>query len=151
MKKELVKNWMTREVITLDPETTLPEAHRQMSDYQIRRIPVVSEGRLVGIVTLGDVREAEPSDATSLSIWEMNYLLTQLKVESVMTKNPITISPFATISEAAWAMLEYKVSGLPVVDDNEKIVGIITESDIFRMVVQEWDRMETAANQRGSR
>ena len=147
MKKELVKNWMTREVITLAPDTTLPEAHRLMSDYQIRRIPVVNEGRLVGIVTLGDVREAEPSDATSLSIWEMNYLLTQLKVAAVMTQNPITISPFATISEAAWAMLEYKVSGLPVVDENEKVVGIITESDIFRLVVQEWDKMETAANQ----
>jgi acetoin utilization protein AcuB len=76
----------------------------------------------------------------------MNYLLSQLKVKKVMTQNPITISPFATISEAAWTMLEYKVSGLPVVDQDRKLLGIITESDIFRLVVQEWDRMENAVN-----
>lgn len=145
MKKELVKNWMTREVITITPETTLPQAHRLMTDYKIRRLPVLQNGVLVGIVTLGDVREAEPSDATSLSIWEVNYLLSQLTVEKIMTKNPITISPLATISEAAWAMLEYKVSGLPVVDVEGKVIGIITESDIFRLVVQEWDKVgETA-------
>lgn len=142
MKKELVQNWMSRNVVTITPETTLPEAHRLMTDNKIRRLPVVRKEVLVGIVTLGDVREAEPSDATSLSIWEVNYLLSQLTIEKIMTKNPITISPLATISEAAWAMLEYKVSGLPVVDVEGKVVGIITESDIFRLVVQEWDKVE---------
>ena len=142
MKKELVKNWMTREVITISSKTTLPEAHRLMDEYNIRRLPVVRDGLLIGIITLGDVREAEPSDATSLSIWEVNYLLSQLIVEKIMTKNPVTISPLATISEAAWAMLEYRISGLPVVDVEGRIVGIITESDIFRLVVQEWDKME---------
>ncbi len=78
-----------------------------------------------------------------MSIWEINYLLSKLRIESVMTKNPITISAYATISEAAWTMLEYKVSGLPVVDEHRKVIGIITESDIFRLVVQQWDRMET--------
>ncbi|MDX1520939.1 MAG: CBS domain-containing protein [Anaerolineae bacterium] len=146
MKKELVKNWMTRDVVTITPDTSLPETHRLMTDYHIRRIPVVHDGTLVGIVTLGDVREAEPSDATSLSIWEMNYLLSKLKIESVMTKNPITISPYATISEAAWTMLEYKVSGLPVVNEDRKVIGIITESDIFRLVVQQWDKMETTVS-----
>ena len=147
MKKEQVRNWMTAEVVTVSPDTTLPEAHRLMTSYAVRRLPVVKNNRLVGIVTLGDVREAEPSDATSLSVWEMNYLLSQLKIEKVMTQNPVTISPFATISEAAWTMLEYKVSGLPVVDENGKILGIITESDIFRLVVQEWDRMETVVRE----
>ncbi len=142
MKKELVNNWMTREVITISPRTTLPEAHRLMDEYNIRRLPVVRDGLLIGIITLGDVREAEPSDATSLSIWEVNYLLSQLSVEKIMTKNPVTISPLATINEAAWAMLEYRISGLPVVDVEGRIVGIITESDIFRLVVQEWDEME---------
>jgi CBS domain-containing protein len=146
MKKEQVKNWMTAEVMTISPDAILPEAHRMMSDHGIRRLPVMKQGQLIGIITLGDVREAEPSDATSLSIWEMNYLLSQLKVKKVMTQNPITISPFATISEAAWTMLEYKVSGLPVVDQDRKLLGIITESDIFRLVVQEWDRMENAVN-----
>jgi CBS domain-containing protein len=142
MKQELVKNWMTRDVITVDVNTGLAEAHRLMTEKHIRRLPVMKNNRLVGIVTLGDVREAEPSDATSLSIWEVNYLLSQLKIEKVMSQNPITISPHATIGEAAWLMLEYKVSGLPVVDKTGHIVGIITESDIFRMVVQEWGQKE---------
>ena len=142
MKKELVKNWMTRDVVTISPDTKLSEAHRILTDRQIRRLPVVKQGHLIGIVTLGDVREAEPSDATSLSIWEVNYLLSQLSIEKVMTKNPVVISLYATIAEAAWAMLEYKVSGLPVVDSVGNLVGIITESDIFRLVVQEWGKTE---------
>ena len=142
MKKELVKNWMTRDVVTISPNTKLAEAHRILTDKRIRRLPVVKHDHLIGIVTLGDVREAEPSDATSLSIWEVNYLLSQLSVEKVMTKNPVVISPYATIAEAAWSMLEYKVSGLPVVDSAGKLIGIITESDIFRMVVQEWGKAE---------
>ena len=148
MKKEIVNNWMTREVITITADTTLPDAHRLMTEYQIRRLPVVENGRVIGIVTLGDVREAEPSDATSLSVWEINYLLAKQKISSIMTKNPVTISSFATISEAAWTMLEYKISGLPVVDKDRKLEGIITESDIFRLVVQEWDKMEDALEER---
>lgn len=143
MKQELVKDWMTREVITITPNTTLPEAHRLMTDKKIRRLPVVENDRLVGIVTLGDVREAEPSDATSLSIWEINYLLAKLKVGKIMTRNPITIYANDTLGEAAWLMLTKKVSGLPVVDSKHRVIGIITESDIFRLVVQEWRRAET--------
>lgn len=144
MRKELVKHWMTRDVVTISPDTPLPEAHRLMSEKQIRRLPIVDHNRVVGIITLGDVREAEPSDATSLSIWEMNYLLAKQKVDSLMSKNPLTISPEATISEAARLMLEKKVSGLPVIDQNEKLVGIITESDVFRLIIQAWDKMEEA-------
>ena len=140
MKKELVKDWMSTDVITISPATTLPEAHQIMTNEEIRRLPVVdAEGRLVGIVTLGDVRGAEPSPATSLSIWEMNYLLSTLKVEQLMTKHPKTIGAEATIGEAARTMLENRISGLPVVDDDYRVVGIITESDIFSMVVlHEW-------------
>lgn len=138
MKRELVKDWMSRDVITIAPDTPLTEAHRLMKEYIIRRLPVVKHGRLVGIVTLGDIREAEPSDATSLSIWEMNYLLSKLKIEKIMTKNPVTIGPDETIGEAAQLMLAHKISGLPVIDQAKKVIGIITESDIFRMVVQEW-------------
>ena len=138
MKKELVKDWMTRDVVTVTPDTTLPEAHRLMTDKKIRRLPVVEHGRLVGIITRGDVRGAEPSGATSLSIWEVNYLLAKLRIGEIMAPKPLTISPEATIGEAAKAMLEKKISGLPVVDGEGQVVGIITESDIFRMVVQEW-------------
>jgi acetoin utilization protein AcuB len=142
MKKELVKDWMSGDVVTITPETTLPEAHRIMVREEIRRLPVVdSDGRLVGIVTLGDIRGAEPSPATSLSIWEMNHLLATLKVEKIMTRNPFTIGIDATLGEAARTMLEHRISGLPVVDDDMRVVGIITESDIFSMVVlHEWER-----------
>lgn len=138
MKHELVKDWMTSKVITITPDTSLPDAHRLMDDHNIRRLPVEQHGRLVGIVTRGDVRGAEPSDASSLNIWEMNYLLSKLTIDKIMTKNPITIGPEATIEQAARLMLEEKVSGLPVVDDQGSIVGIITESDIFRLVVKTW-------------
>lgn len=138
MKLELVKNWMTHDVITITPETTLPEAHKLMIDYRIRRLPVMKDGRLVGIVTRGDIRGAEASDATSLSVWELNYLLSKLKIKEIMTHHPIVISQEATIDEAAQVMLENKISGLPVVDYHGELVGIITESDIFRIVVQAW-------------
>jgi acetoin utilization protein AcuB len=142
MRQELVKDWMTRNIVVITLDTALPEAHRLMTDQRIRRLPVVQDGLLVGIVTLGDVRGAEPSGATSLSIWELNYLLNKLKIEEIMTRNLITISPYATVGQAAEVMLEHKVSGLPVVDGEIKLVGIITESDIFRMVVQAWRQVD---------
>jgi CBS domain-containing protein len=129
---------MTGDVVTVAPDMRLTEAHRLMTDSQIRRLPVIKNERLVGIVTRGDIREAEPSSATSLTIWEMNYLISKLRVKDVMTRNPVTVPLEATIVDAARLMLEEKISGLPVVDDN-KVVGIITESDIFRMIVQTWD------------
>lgn len=145
MKQELIKDWMTREVISIAPDTPLPEAHRLMTEKQIRRLPVIKEGRLIGIVTRGDVREAEPSDATSLSIWEVNYLLSKLKIEKIMTRDVVTIDQEATIGEAAKLMMEQKISGLPVVDNKGNLVGIITESDIFRTVVKRWSTVENLA------
>jgi CBS domain-containing protein len=140
MKLEIVKDWMTGDVITIGAKTTLPKAHQLMTRNNIRRLPVVNKHeRLIGIVTLSDVRGAEPSQATSLSIWELNYLLAKLQVKQIMTKDPITIAPTATIGEAARIMLDNKVSSLPVTDETRQVIGIITESDIFRMVVRhEW-------------
>ncbi|MCB0162948.1 MAG: CBS domain-containing protein [Anaerolineae bacterium] len=138
MKHEYVKDWMSRDVITITPDVTLPDAHQLMTENDIRRLPVVKDGRLVGIVTLGDVREAEPSGATSLSIWELNYVLSRLTVEKIMTPEPRVIAQDATIKEASKMMLDYKISGLPVVDSDGRLVGVVTESDIFRMVVEDW-------------
>ena len=140
MKRERVRNWMTADPITVKLETSLPEVHQIMVSEEIRRLPVVDEkGRLIGIVTLGDVRGAQPSPATSLSIWEMNYLLSNLNVEKIMTPDPITVNPDQTIGEAARIMLENRISGLPVTEADGRLVGIITESDIFSMVVlHEW-------------
>jgi acetoin utilization protein AcuB len=113
-----------------------------MLDKRVRRLPVMKHDLLAGIITLGDIRGAEPSGATSLSIWEVNYLLRQLKIEEIMTRTLLIISPNATISQAAEMMLEHKVSGLPVVDPDKRLVGIVTESDIFRLVVQAWRQVE---------
>ena len=140
MKQELVRDWMTREVITISPETSLAEAHKLMGEKRVRRLPVVEHGRIVGIVTLGDVRGAEPSRASSLSIWEMNDLLAKLKVVEIMSRTPATIQQNASIGEAARMMLENKFSGLPVVDEADHLIGIITESDIFRLVAIEWSK-----------
>jgi len=140
MKQELVSDWMTRDVITIAPETSLKEAHVIMNKRGIRRLPVVVHGKVTGIVTLGDIRGAEPSQASSLSVWEANDLLANLKVSEIMTRNPATIHENESIGEAAKFMLEKKFSGLPVVDDSDQLVGIITESDIFRLVVNEWHK-----------
>ena len=145
MKAELVSNWMSYDVITITPDTRLIDAHNTLREYNIRRLPVVDAGnKLVGIVTLGDIREASPSDATSLSIWELNYLLAKLPIKEVMTSNPITVYTTDTIAQAARLMMENKISGLPVLDPvNGTLKGIITESDIFRLVVQTWDGIKS--------
>lgn len=138
MKCALVREWMTPDPIVVSPETTLPEAHRIMTENSIRHLPVVCEGQLVGIVTLGDIRGAEPSGATSLNIWEVNYLLSQLQVDEIMTPRPVTISADDTLGEAAQLMLKHRIGGLPVVDRHGALAGIITECDIFRLVVEDW-------------
>jgi acetoin utilization protein AcuB len=140
----LVREWMSADPITADIDLPIMEAHKLMTDHRIRRLPVIDRGQLVGIVTLGDVRGAEPSEATSLSIWELNYLLSKLSVERVMSSPVINVQPDDPVPEAARLMLTHKIAGLPVVD-GDGLVGIITESDIFRMVVHHWVRTPAAA------
>lgn len=137
-----VKDWMTHHLVTAERNMGLSEAHKLMKEKQIRRLLVVDSGKLLGLVTLGDVREASPSDATTLSIWELNYLWAQLKVDKVMTRNLHTVSPETPIVDAAELMLEHKISGLPVVDGDQTLVGVITESDIFRMLVRSRNQVE---------
>jgi acetoin utilization protein AcuB len=134
-----VKDWMSSPVQAVEYDTSVADAYNTMMQKGIRRLPVVEDARLVGIVTLGDLREARPSPATSLSIYELNYLLAKLSVGHVMTHNPYTVTPTTPIQQAARIMLERKVSGLPVVDEDGKSVGIITETDIFRMLIDQWD------------
>jgi acetoin utilization protein AcuB len=137
LKDILVRDWMTKEVITITSDTPITQAHQIMKKNRIRRVPVVDNGVLVGIVTVGDVREASPSGATTLSIWELNYLWSQLMVRDVMTHKTITLYAHDTMINAARLMLEHKVSGLPVVDENNNVMGIVTESDVFRMLVKD--------------
>lgn len=106
-----------------------------MAEYKCRRLPVVDESdSLIGIISLGDLRQAAPSSITSLSLFEVNYFWTKLRVTEAMTPDPITVDPDDTLKTACERMLEYKISGLPVVV-GRKVVGILTETDILRYVV----------------
>ena len=134
MNTQIVRNWMTPNPITITPQTTLPEAHRLMNEHNVRRLPVVNKGKLVGIVTRGDVREAQASDATTLSVYELKYLLDQIPAKEFMAYEPITVSADAPIGEAARRMLQHKIGGLPVFEYGE-LVGIITETDLCRMLI----------------
>lgn len=131
-----VQDWMTNRVISVSPTTSISNAHQIMKENGVRRLVVLDHDQLVGIITIGDVREASPSDATTLSIWELNYLWAQLTVEKVMTRDVSTIHADQPILDAAEIMLDQKISGLPVLDDNNHVVGMLTESDIFRMLVK---------------
>lgn len=147
MKLELVRDWMTRELVTVSPDTTVLEAGQMMVDRTIRRLPVVENGALVGIVTYGDVRGARASAATGLDIWELSYKLSRLIIREIMTPNPVTISPDATIGVAAQLMLKYMIGGLPVLDHQDRLEGLITESDIFRVVVRDWMHSESESSE----
>lgn len=134
MNTQIVRNWMTSNPITITPQTTLPEAHQLMDKYNIRRLPVINKGKLVGIVTRGDIREAQASDATTLSVYELNYLLDRTLAKDFMAYDPITVAADATIGEAARRMVQHKIGGLPVVEYGE-LVGIITETDLCRLLI----------------
>src|SRR5947207_2780194 len=124
-----VKDWMTTPVYVIQKNASVADAYSTMMQQGIRRLPVVEDERIVGIVTLGDLREARPSAATSLSIYELNYLLSKLTVDQVMTHNPFVVTPNTPIQKAARIMLDRNVGGLPVVDEDDGPVGFITESD----------------------
>ncbi|MCS6903643.1 MAG: CBS and ACT domain-containing protein [Candidatus Bipolaricaulota bacterium] len=133
-----VRMWMTTDLVTVPPETPILEAQDVMKRHSVRRLPVVNKrGKLLGIVTKSDIQEAGPSDATTLSIWELNYLLARTTVEQIMVKaeDLITVSPDDPIERAAMLMRKHKVGGLPVVEGTQ-LVGIITESDIFKILLE---------------
>ena len=146
MKRLLVKDWMTANVISTTPDTPMLKAHKLMREKKIRRMPVVKNDKVVGIVTRSDVRQAEPSDATSLNVWEINYLLAELRLEDIMTTKVKTIRPNDTIKTAATLMHDNQIGALPVVDDAGKLVGIITESDIFSILIA-WFNEEIEASE----
>lgn len=131
----LIRNWMTRDPITVDPETPMMDAEHLMKDNKIRGLPVVKGKKLVGIVTDRDIKAASPSAATTLDMHELLYLLAKIKVKEIMTKDPITICDDDTVEEAAVVMLRHKISHLPVLSDKKELVGLITETDIFKVLV----------------
>src|SRR6266545_5921459 len=131
-----VAKWMTSKPITLSPSDSLARAIHVMKEKKIRQIPILSEtGKLVGIVSDRDLKDVSPSRATTLDIWELHYVLDKLKLGDIMTKKPWTVTPEMPIEKAALLMLEKKVEGLPVIDSKGALVGILTEGDIFRALV----------------
>ena len=128
----LVKGWMTTDVITIDEATSMMKAGQIMKENGISRLPVMKNGKLVGIITDRDIKEASPSKATTLDVHELYYLLAELQVKEIMSQNPISVSEDDTVEHAAQVMLDHTISGLPVVNAGGQIVGIITQSDVFR-------------------
>lgn len=130
-----VRSRMTANPFIVAPDATVAETLELMRNKDVRRLPVVKNGKLVGIITERKLLEVSPSPATSLSIFEINYLLSKTKIDTVMTKDLVTVSSGTLLEEAALLMREYDIGGLPVVDD-DKLVGIITETDIFDSFIE---------------
>ncbi|MBL7175049.1 MAG: CBS domain-containing protein [Desulfobacteraceae bacterium] len=131
----LVKNWMSQNVITIDVNDSMMDAMKLLKENDIRMLPVMKKGELVGIVTDRDLKKASASDATVLEIHELTYLISEIKVKQIMTENPITVSPDFTVEETAEVLLKNKISGVPVADDQGQVVGIITQNDLFRVLI----------------
>jgi acetoin utilization protein AcuB len=132
----LVKERMSHPVITVHPDMPIQEALKLMHEERVRRFPAVDRHeRMVGIVSERDLLHAAPSDATSLSIWEVNYLVSKITVEKVMTRQVIKITGDTPLEEAARLMADQKIGGLPVVRDSE-LIGIITETDLFKIFLE---------------
>jgi acetoin utilization protein AcuB len=139
MTKHLVKEWMSPDPIKVDNKVGVSVAYHLMRLNEVRRLLVVDDhDELVGIVTWGDIRESRPKrrpPAQQIDAWESHFLVATMEVTEIMAPNPVTVTPETSIGEAARLMLEHKVGGLPVVE-GRRIAGIITESDIFRFVME---------------
>ncbi|NCC24379.1 MAG: CBS domain-containing protein [Deltaproteobacteria bacterium] len=132
----LIRDWMTRDVITVATDTSMMKASKLLKEHDIRRLPVVDDkGTLLGIVTDRDIKDASPSKATTLDVHELYYLLSEIKIKDIMTANPYTIHVDDTVEKAAAVMLDKRISGLPVLDDHDKVVGIITDTDVFKVLI----------------
>jgi acetoin utilization protein AcuB len=135
LRERSIRDWMTPDPVTITSGTTLPDAYWLMVNRNIRRLPVVDNGQLVGVVTMEDIRSAIPGRAIPVSNpLVVNEMLSQMPVAQLMTRDPITIDLTASVAEAAQKMLTHKISTLPVMEAG-KVVGIITESDLFRVLV----------------
>jgi len=132
----LVRERMSKNPVTTTPDTSVTDALRLMREKKVRRLPVMdAHGKLVGIVADQDLLYATPSPVSSLSVWEMNYLLAKLKVEEVMTRQVTTVTEDTPVEEAARIMVDNKIGGLPVMRDGQ-LAGIVTETDLFKAFLE---------------
>ncbi|GAB6110351.1 CBS and ACT domain-containing protein [Desulfomicrobium escambiense] len=132
----IIKDWMTKDVITVDPETSMMRAAKLMKEKGIRRLPVVDDkGKVVGMLSDRDVKEASPSKATTLDVHELYYLLSEIKVKNIMSPNPLTILDTDTVVKCAAIMHDKKISGLPVLNEQGELVGIMTQNEVYRVLL----------------
>ncbi|MFS5431709.1 CBS domain-containing protein [Streptococcus agalactiae] len=130
-----VKDFMTKKLVYVSPDTTVAEAADLLREHHLRRLPVVENDQLVGLVTEGTMAEAQTSKATSLSIYEMNYLLNKTKIRDIMIKDIVTVSQYASLEDAIYLMMSRKIGVLPVVD-NGQLYGIVTDRDVFKAFLE---------------
>ena len=130
-----VKDFMTRKVVYVSPDTTVAHTADMMREQGLRRLPVIENDRLVGVVTERTMAEASPSKATTLSIYEMNYLLNKTKIRDIMVRDVVTVSPYASLEDAVYAMMKNQVGILPVVEAGQ-VFGVITEKDVFKAFLE---------------
>ena len=131
----LVKNWMSKKVVIIDENDSMQDAVNLIKQHKINMLPVMKKGKLTGIVTDRDLKKASASDATTLDVHELLYLISKIKIKDIMSKNPITVPFDFTIEETASMLLENNISGAPVVDKDKQLVGVITQADIFKVII----------------
>ncbi len=131
----LVKNWMNEKVHFIDADESFQDAVEKMKSNRISLLPVMSKGKLVGVVTDQDLKKASASDATTLEIHELMYLLSKIKVKEIMSNNPVTVPPDFTMEETAHLLMNHKLSGVPVVDYDGEVIGVITKTDLFNLFI----------------
>ena len=131
----LVKNWMSKKVVTIDENDSMQDAINLIKQHKINMLPVMKKEKLVGIVTDRDLKKASASDATTLDVHELLYLISKIKIKDIMSKKPVTVPFDFTIEETASILLENDISGAPVVDNDKQLVGVITQADIFKVII----------------
>lgn len=131
----LVKDWMSQPVITVDVNDSMQTAMKLVKEHGIRMLPVLENGELKGVVTDRDLKRKSASDATTLEVHELLYLISTLKVETIMTPKPITVPFNYTVEETAEVLLKNKISGVPVLDEKGDLMGVVTQTDIFRAFI----------------
>jgi acetoin utilization protein AcuB len=131
----LVRDWMSTNVVTVNVTDTMQQAISLMTDNKMSMLPVMDEGKLVGIVTDRDLKRAAPSYVTLLEVKQILYHMSRVEIRSIMSIDPVTVTSDYTIEETAELLLSHRISGCPVVDKDDKIIGVITKNDLFKAVI----------------
>ncbi|MFH2064350.1 MAG: CBS and ACT domain-containing protein [Pseudomonadota bacterium] len=131
----LIRYWMSQPAITIQKNDSMQQAVNMMQANHIRLLPVMNKGKICGILTDRDLKRASASDATSLDVHELLYLIAKIKVADIMTRDVVTVHQDLTMEEAADIMLDHKISGAPVLNGSERLCGVITQSDIFKAMI----------------